>query len=644
MLLPLMALLLSLWSTSARADQPDGSAVGADYGLFKDKAEEKQEDKTAEQKAAEEEAERKRKEKLARVIVLKWKDTTTDYKDETVRRNVRSRIARPEGMFFPEVDLYQNGRKVLDRTVIPAMQPAVVPDANIGVVKAAVDQIAGVPWNQMQPAEWGLKAQELRALAEQLWFVDRVALREPLFLLYSQIGRAAENQNHSAPPFYEQVGSFAVNYYFYLAATLAYQEPSLMSKLTDQELSGSIGYYLQQLQQGSFPSLKVDFEQENSWNEEEFNKDYEVLVNGIAVVPDGNAQIDVFLGRTDIYLKRKDTGHGLSERLEVAKLDDKIYAVREVARKLMGIDFIDQLFLHKNECTPQVDGNILNYLAIYAKLHDKAEIYIAVPEFGNPNKMWIWRYDRPSAQLSLVGGGGDGFPVRFALVFSTGLLSNGATVAVDDDLSDESDLSPDRLADANRINTELDSATIPFNFELRGHYNRLMVNLGAEFGYNASGDADGWIEYYQTPGKNSNDDIHTYEETNCVEAEDGTVTCRDLTEVYNERTFSRNLYLGVGIVLGRDAGIGFGPRFAFRWDWANMPHGWQPTLHFGWALQPPIFKAGGRVRPLVDLDLRGGVNIDRDRSIHKDIADELDDDEGTVMPLFGATLGVGLTF
>jgi hypothetical protein len=643
MLLSLMAFVFVWLGNPAFASQPESGTDQADFGLFKDKVDEKQEDKTAEQKAAEEEAERKRKEKLARVIVLKWKDTTTDYKDETVRRNVRSRIARPEGMFFPEVDLYQNGRKVLDRTVIPAMQPAVVPDANMGVVKAAVDQIAGVPWNQMQPAEWGLKAQELRALAEQLWFVDRVALREPLFLLYSQIGRAAENQNFSAPPFYEQVGSFAVNYYFYLAATLAYQEPSLMSKLTDQELSGSIGYYLQQLQQGSFPSLKVDFEQENAWNEEEFNKDYEVLVNGIAVVPDGNAQIDIFLGRTDIYLKRKDTGHGLSERLEVAKLDDKIYAVREVARKLMGIDFIDQLFLHKNECTPQVDGNILNYLAIYAKLHDKAEIYIAVPEFGNPNRMWIWRYDRPSAQLSLVGGGGDGFPVRFAFVFSTGLLSNGATIAVDDDLSDESDLSPERLADANRINTELDSATVPFNFELRGHYNRLMINLGAEFGYNASGDADGWIEYYQTPGNQSEEDIGTFEMKNCTDPNDAT-TCSSVTEVFNERTFSRNLYLGVGIVLGRDAGIGFGPRFAFRWDWATMPHGWQPTLHFGWALQPPIFKAGGRVRPLVDLDLRGGVNIDRDRSIHKDIASELDDDEGTVMPLFGGTLGVGLTF
>ncbi len=80
-----------------------------------------------------------------------------------------------------------------------------------------------------------------------------------------------------------------------------------MSKLTDQELAGSINYYLSQLQQGTYPAFKVDFEQENSYDEEQFNKDYEVLVNGIPVDLDANAQIDAFIGRTDIYLKRKDT-------------------------------------------------------------------------------------------------------------------------------------------------------------------------------------------------------------------------------------------------------------------------------------------------------------------------------------------------
>ena len=76
----------------------------------------------------------------------------------------------------------------------------------------------------------------------------------------------------------------------------------------------------------------------------------------------------------------------MSERLETTKFDENVYFVRETARKKMGVDFIQQLFLHKNECIAEVDGDILAYLAIYQKLHPKAEIYIAVPEKGNPNK------------------------------------------------------------------------------------------------------------------------------------------------------------------------------------------------------------------------------------------------------------------
>lgn len=664
MLLQLLVVLLVTWGQPAAAapipDRSDG-AVLVDMGAKK-KDDKTAEEKSDEQKRAEEEAEKKRKEKLARVLVLKWPDTSTDYTSETVNRTVRSRISRPEAMFFPEVDLYQNGRKMPDRTVIPASQLAVVPDANIPVVLAAVDEISTMPWNGMQPAEWGIKAQELRTLSEQLWFIDRVELREPLFLLYAQIGRAAENQNHPAPPFYEQVGAFAVNYYWYLAALLAYQEPALMSKLTDQELSGSISYYLGQLQQGVFPSFPLDFEQENVWNLEQFDKEYELLVNGIPMQLDTNARVDTFLGRTDIYLKRKDTGHGLSERLEVLKMEEKAYFIRDVARKMMGIKFIEQLFLHKNECVPEVDGDILNFLAIYQKLHDKAEIYVAVPEGGNPNKVWIWRWDRRSAQLRSVGGGPDSFPVRFAMLFSTGLMFNGAAVSVDDSLKDESSLAPSSVASDSRISTELDSATVPFNFELRGHYNRLMVNFGAEFGYNASKNSEGWVEYYQTPGNNdaqnlegkAPDEIGTYQLARCQEIpgpdddpdgepDSSTWQCEDLTTVYNRRTFNRYLYFGLGVVLGRDAGIGFGPRFALRFGWTNMPHGLQTTGHFGWAIQPPIGDFGGRVRPMVDLDLRGGAAIATRRSLQLDLADP-NGEEHKVMPVFGGTLGIGLTF
>jgi len=657
-----------LWSTAVTAAPPVGPGdlprlMAAKKGGDDPKAEG---DMSEEEKEKAAEEERKKKDRLARVIVLRWKDTTTDYADGTVQRNVRSRIDRPDALFFPEVDLYQNGRKLKDKSVVPAMQPAIVPTSNVDPVLQAVADTAAKPYNALQPYQWGLKAQELQQMIEMLWFVDRPELREPLFLLYAQTGKAADNQNHPAPPFFEQVGAFPVNYYWYEAAVLAQQEPALMSKLTDQELVGSIGYYLEQLQKGAFPTIKVDFQLDDYWNAEEYMKTYEILFNGLPVEPDENAQIPVFLGRTDIYLKRKDSGHGLSERLEVTKLDDKFYPVIQNARKRMGIDFIDQLFLHPNECTPDLDGDILNYLSIYAKIHPKAEIYIAVPENGNPNKVWIWRYDRKTATLSLVQGAAGDFPVRFALVLSSGMLYNGAAVSYDKSIND-SDV-PQNLDSfgfdpsselSARLDAEAEAGELPLNLELRGHYNRLMVVAGMEWGYNISKDANGWVEYYQTPGNQDEATTVSVDENPCAiwddldedgeqDAADGECTAGPVT-VFHTVQFNRYLYFGSSVVLLRDAGLGFGPRIGFRFGWTNMPHGLLTTLDAGWAIQPPLWDAGGRVRPLIDLDFRGGAAIALNKSLQLDLAENAPS-EGTnarekqVMPVFGGTVGIGLTF
>lgn len=647
MFLRLLCLLVALFGPlPALAATPSAQPERAHK---KEKKKASEEERSAEEAAAAAEEERKRKEKLARVIVLKWEGPkSADYEDETVRRNVRSRIGRPEAMFFPEVDLYQRGRVLPDRTVVPAMQPAIVPDSNVPMVLAAAAAASSIPWGALQPHEWRMKADELRALSESIWFVDRVDLREPLFLLYTQIGRAAENASDNSPPYFEQVGPFPVNYYNYLAATLAYQEPSLMNKLTDPEVHSAVQIILSNLQQGSFPSMTVDFSQEGAtWNGEWFNSTYEVRLNGLPIELSARGQMPIFLGRSDIYLVRKDTGHGLSERLEFSKLEDRLYFIRDVARKKMGRDFIDSLFLHLTECNPEVGVEYLNYLAIYQKLHAKAEIYITVPENGNPNKVWIWRYVPESAMLKQVGGGPDNFPVRFALLFSSGLLYNGASMAVDGDFSDESSVAPGDIADDRRIDVDLDPATIPFHFELRGHYNRLMINLGSEFGYEA-GNGGGWIEYYQTPGRNK--DTLTIdpgasgcEEVRIGEDEDGnpvTVTnCGDLVTVLNQKTFNRYLYLGAGVVLGRDAGIGFGPRFAARVGWTNLPHAIQTTGHFGWAIQPGFLPAGNRVRPLLDADARLGLAVPVRKSLLRDVGEKK-----ALQEVFGLTLGVGFTF
>ncbi len=590
---------------------------------------------------AEKEADKKKKEKIARVVVLKWNGVkATDYTDITVQRIVRSVIARPDAQFYPDVDLYQNGRKVRDKTVVPAMQPATVPMQNVTRVRSAIDEISAVPWNQLQPDQWGLKAGELRDLVEQVWFVDRVELREPLFLLYAQIGRAADNQNQNVPPFYEQIGAQAVNYYYFLAATLAFQDPALMNKLTDQELNANIGFILQQLQQGAYPTLKIDFtEQGVDFNADDFNKTYDVYLNGIVTAPSDQGQMEIFMGRTDIYLKRKDSGHGLSERLEVTKLEDKIYFVRDTARKKMGISFIEQLFLHPNECTPALDGDILNYLAIYAKIHEKAEIYIAVPEDGNPNKTKVWRYDRPSATLQLVGGGDDGFPIRFALVGSVGIMYNGVTTPKAPNftgaVTGEDPTTYDPLADAKAQGLSavtLSSAYVPVDFQLRGHYNRLMMNIGVEPGINTSSN---FSEKYWLDGNVNGEAINPAGAGSVQGNANGPV-------VLNTRTINRNVYAGANAVLGRDAGMGFGPYIGARVGWDNLPHCLQTTADVGITLAAPILKPkpNGRVKPLVDINGRAGLMWPFANSIwHTSTKLGVN-----ALPVFGLTAGAGLTF
>jgi len=618
--------------------------------LKKEKGKKKsKEEKEEELKKADEEEERKRKERLARVVVLKVENTSTDYTNDSVVRNVRSAIASPEAMFFPEVDLYQNGRMVKDTTLIPAMQPAKVPDSNIPAVIAAANEVLAIPWDALPPDEWGVRSERLRDKGEDIWFVDRVELREPLFILYMAIGYAAQNATNPIPPFYEAVGPKAVNYYWYLAALLAMQEPALMSKASQEDARDGVSQYLQLLQQGTYPSFQFDFEFEDRYDPEGFAANYEVLVNGLPIELDRNAQIPGYLGRTDIYLKRQDTGHGLSERFESVKLDEKTFFVRENARKKMGVDFIDQLMLHKNECIAEVDGDILNYLAIYQKMHPKAEIYIAVPEKGNPNRMYVWRYVKDAGHLRLVAGSGLGFPVRFAFVFSGGMMFNGASVDVDTDVSDEDNIDLSARGVSSRFDEGFKNAYVPFNLEGRLHYNRLMISLGTELGLNTAKDSD-WLERYWLPKHQGSvrptavhckrTDMDKYGPIRVNEL--GDEAC-GTDEKYHITHWNRYVYLGTGVVFGRDAGIGFGPRLLWRNGWTNLPHAWQSTLHFGWSVQPPIGEFKKRFRPLVDADLRGGISVAANNSVQREIARNTDG-EGVVMPVFGLTMGVGFTF
>lgn len=612
-------------------------------------------------------------EKLSRVVVLKWRGTDTDHKNETLQRNIRVRIARPQAKFYPEIDLYQAGRKEPDRAVRPVDQRAVVPDKAIDRVLTAAEDTSMIPWNALSAQDWGLKAHELRELANDLWFVDRPELREPLFMLYAQIGYAAENRNDPAPPFFEQVGGRAVNYYWYLAGAMAHEEPALMSKLTDQDLHASIGYYKDQLDRGEFPPMMLSFEMSGEFDPKDFASEYQLFINGLEVlITDDKGLHRAPPGRVDVYMSRDD-GHSLSDRIELDKLDTKIYNVRDVARQRMGLDFIDQLMEHPNECTPEVDGDILNYLAIYAKLHGEAEIYIAVPEAGSiaSNKIHLWRWDRPKGLLMKVGGDNE-FPVRFAFLLGAGLDFNNATYApptsqtIAEDAAAANPTDPTAGVDAVKrgldVLPKLAPAGIPLHFHLRGHYGRLLVTTGLEFSANVSSEGV-WRGLYQTDSKlGSNHELKKIDTVEVLVPDDPTNTGVDcavegapcsLTEVdvevdvLRERTWQRLVFLGTGVVMGRNAAIGFGPRLLLRTGWYNAPHAVDLTGHAGWSAQAPFSKeANGRVRPLVDVNLYGGAMIpyrdsvrtqgDNGRGLPKKIGDPF--------LRFGFQVSAGLTF
>jgi hypothetical protein len=618
----------------------------------------KKEEKEAAMEEAEEEDQAK-KDQVSRVIVLKWDSESSDHEDVNLQRNVKSALNRPEVLFFPSIDLYQDGRAIKHRTIPPELQPAIVPDENMDEILSSVDRVSGIPWDALTPNQWQLKAEELRNLSENIWFVDRVELREPLFLLYSQLGNAANNMNNNVSPFFERVGPITVNYYWYLAAVLAEQDPSLMSKLTDSDISGVIEQYLSDLRAGVFPTMKVDFQLENSFEKEVFDKTYEIRFNGLPMEVNDVGQIDIFLGRTDIYLVRKDTGHGIADRYEAVKTDEKAYTVLENAHKRMTLDFIRQLFLYESECKPMVEDYILTNLAIYSKLHPDvaSRIYIAVPQYGNPNRVWVWRFDPDSTSLSKVADGVEEFPVHFVSTLGLGTVYNKATLSFKEDLGpvDAVDgVALDELVDPNTT-----KAYLPVYFDLRAHYNRFMVNGGIEFGYNLNESDDKWREYYQTPGKDGDehDDIKTVHLSNCtpIYNDDGEVTswedC-DVKEVYHEASFNRGLYIGGGYLFGKDASFGIGPRLALRFTFLNIPHSWSPSLNFGWTLPVPgIERLNKRVRLVLDVDLRAGGLISTHRSLYVDSRLSNFSDNGVgnnapgaVVPVFGGVLGFGTTF
>jgi hypothetical protein len=638
--------------------------------------------------------------KDARVVVLQVSDT--NFTNETLQRNIKARIARADAKFYPEIDLYQAGRREPDRTLRPVDQRARVPDDSVARVLSAVEDVASIPWNALSDQDWGLKANELYQLSNEVWFADRAELREPLFLLYAQIGQAAESSNNPTPPYYSSIGNTTVNYFWYLAGSLAYKEPELLSKITNQSLNQSVTFYKDMLDAGQLKFLELNFrlDSEDEFDPKAFATDYTLYINGLEeTVKNSNGILEVPPGRVDVYLKRSD-GHSLSDRVDLERLTEKFYFVRGNAQRKMGIDFVEQLMDHPSECIPDIDGDILAYLSIYAKLHPLAEVYIAVPKAGSvaPGHIFLWRWDRAQGHLVLVRDNTGGFPVRFAALISTGLNFAGVKVEVPgaDEVegavgSQNPPTGTENPAQgvAQAVLPEptpvLDG--IPFKYTLRGHYNHFMAAVGMQYKIGIPGqdttqvvapsiDEDGKAYYDFYPAHpddrvlldcNPNNVITTTNSTSVPTTTDPGSTVTAPTgfgrcagggiagPAFRERNLQRLVFMQLGGMLGRDASAGWGLRGFVQMGWTNVPYALDTTFHAGYTAKVGKDKPGkrdeedrlGRVRFILDVDFYGGFWSGMGGSIYR-LGEKnlLGSTVGIGKPYgtFGFDAGAGLTF
>ena len=294
----------------------------------------------------------------------------------------------------------------------------------------------------------------------------------------------------------------------------------------------------------------------------------------------------------------------MSDRYVAVKTDDKAYSVVEDAQKRMTSNFVRQLFLFENECYPKVDEEFLTYLAIYAKLHPESngQIYVAVPKGGNPNRVWVWRFDASKTMLSLVEKGDQEFPVLFSAVAGTGIYYNGAAVTFEEPATLLEDVAegggPDSLYNVDAIR-----GPVPIFLELRAHYTNFMINWGVEYNYKNSGP---WTEYVQF------DNVPCYDNGTCLDKDDVSATYIDkdgnVQRAYQQTSFARSLFIGAGYLFGANAAEGLGPRLSLRYTDVSIPHGFSLTSHFGWAFEAPLIEkfGGKRNRLIVDADIRFG--------------------------------------
>jgi hypothetical protein len=520
--------------------------------------------------------------------------------DSLAVRAARARLGRPDLVVVARADLYQEGRRALrswGEVVPPQAQVGAVPSSTLARVAGEVAR-----WRADRRADPQDVADAALALTEELWFVDRAEVRDALFEVHLLGAEAVRRLRSQEPPYFQVVGLEHVNWPAYQAAAMLWEAreggEELLSRVPRGEVRSDLEAIVSAIDAGLHPLVPVAFHLGGRFDAEAFADEHVVVINGREHVVPRDGVVRVPRGRIDVFLRRDD-GFGLSDRVEILRLDDRPWFVRETAAQHVGFELVGALRAYPGSCLPEVGAAARAALATYAALHPASELYLALPSPGGaaPGDLGLWRWVPEDASLLAHHEARAPSPVRWVLTASAGAGVSAGGVAPDgftgSDPLGEAGASRPRLSDPAAA-ARLAMPEVLFGAAARLHWRRAFAELGLRFGVAAGGIGQGaWRERYGT----------SVGVVAVSPAGDRAVEALRASPVRVE------VAVAGGVVLGRNAWRGLGPRVGVRVSGSSVPRVVSPSLLLGWSVDPRAQPTAARVRPVVDVELSGGAGI-----------------------------------
>lgn len=139
---------------------------------------------------------------------------------------------------------------------LPEGQPAPAAADPWADARSRLALVQGKAFEAMPATDWGTHAAALLPLCEALRkrpVPERQKNKQVEFDTCAEAGRAADHAGTQQPPHFRMVGSTNANWGYYLAAGLAKADPSLVNFTKNEEIKGTVSWYLQQITSGALP-------------------------------------------------------------------------------------------------------------------------------------------------------------------------------------------------------------------------------------------------------------------------------------------------------------------------------------------------------------------------------------------------------